>query len=328
MDAIKYLPPLLLEKYQTTFNNLPDRKQTAQIGAPFAASLREFLEISGSERQLAAGEVLFMQDDSAYDMYWIESGAVAVLQGEIDQPRLLAFRYPGQVVGEIALIENIQRTATVAAVFPTRLKALSKEKFQAVLTLIPGVGIELLRLLSSRLREIQPAEYSAGLYDHLTGALSRQTFDRHLRDEIELACMYGYSFSLVFIDLDKFKEVNDQYGHLHGDKVLVTLVQHIRAALRTTDLLFRYGGDEFVLLLQGIDHERGPALIQRVLDTAGHAFQNLDPPVKVSFSAGLAYFPLDSEDPDTLLKIADERAYRAKSEGRARVVSVNVIDEF
>ena len=318
----RFLPQPLFDKLQATFNHMPDDIAPAATGnqARHADSARKFLEVAESERELKPGEILFMQNDPAEYLYWIETGAVAVLQGNLEQePRLLAFRYPGQVVGEIALIEDIDRTATIAAVLPTRLKSLSKDKFKAMLNLIPGIGVELLRLLSARLREIQPAEYSAGMYDHLTGALSRQAFDARLPEEIERAQLYRFNFSLIFIDLDGFKDINDSYGHTRGDEVLVNFVQRVSADLRTTDMLFRYGGDEFALLLQGIDQRRGVALVERLLDE----FRNIpipgDPPILLSFSAGIAYFPADGDSPETLLKAADERVYNSKRSGRGQV---------
>jgi diguanylate cyclase (GGDEF)-like protein len=223
------------------------------------------------------------------------------------------------VVGEIALLEDILRTASVAAIASTRLRYLSKEKFQGLLALIPGSGVEIMRLLSARLREVKPADYSAGLYDHLTGALSRQAFEIRLQEEIERAQLYQYNLSLVFLDIDHFKEVNDAYGHTRGDEVLISFVERVKAHLRTTDLLFRFGGDEFVLLLQGVDQSRGPALVQHLLDDVSRTQFPGDPPLSVTFSAGLAYFPADGISPERLLEAADRRVYHAKRGGRRRV---------
>ena len=319
MTDTKFIPIELLEKLQSTYDHFPERDNDPTDETQFASGLKEFLDAYGSEQNLQAGETLFLQHETADGLYWIEEGVLAVLQGDLDKPRLLTFRKPGQVVGEIALLENIQRTATVVAITETKLMMLSREKFQGVLSLIPGFGVELLRLLSARLREMKPAEYSDGLYDHLTGALSRQAFDTRLKEEIQRANLYRYRFSLVFLDLDKFKEINDTYGHARGDEVLIEFSRRIMSDLRTTDMLFRYGGDEFVLLLQGIDESRGPAFVQRILDSSLSTPIPGEPPVTVSFSAGIAYFPEDGEILEDLLKAADERVYQAKAGGRGRV---------
>ena len=319
MTGKKFLPEPTLERILAAYGHLSGRAGPADDNTRMTSSLEELLEVAGGERELEAGEILFFENDPGDSLYWIESGILAVLQGGLDDPRLLVFRHPGQSVGEIALLENIHRTATVAAVVPTRLKTLSKEKFQGVLAMIPGVGIELIRLLSARLREIQPAEFSAGMFDHLTKAFSRQAFDNRIREEIERAQLYRYHFSLVFLDLDHFKEINDTYGHSRGDEVLIAFVQRTTSELRTTDLLFRYGGDEFVLLLQGIDSQRGPVLIERLIEEFQRAPIPGSPPLTLSFSAGIAYFPSDGNTPLALLKAADERVYHSKRVGRGKV---------
>jgi len=318
MSAAQFLPAKTFSKLQSIYDDLPARTKDSE-SSPQSESLKEFLEASGSALELQAGEILFKQGDTGDGMYWIEAGILVVLQGQLDEPRLLTFRHPGQVVGEIALLENVRRTASVAAIVPTRLRYLSKEKFQDLLALIPGFGVEIMRLLSSRLREVRPADYSAGLYDHLTGALSRQAFDIRLQEEMERARLYQYNLSLVFLDVDNFKQVNDEYGHTRGDEVLRAFVERIKTNLRTTDLLFRFGGDEFVLILQGVDESRGPALVQQLLEDVSTMKIPGDPPLWITFSAGIAYFPVDGDTAEILLEIADQRAYHAKRTGRGRV---------
>jgi len=319
MSGVQFLSPKILAKLQTIYEDLPERLKLPEGVSQSSSSLKEFLEASGGTVELQAGEILFRQDDPGDGLYWIDSGLLVVLQGRLDEPRLLTFRHPGQVVGEIALLEDIQRTASIAAVAPTRLRYLSKEKFEKLLALIPGFGVDVMRLLSSRLREVRPADYSAGLYDHLTGALSRQAFDIRLQEEMERAQLYQYNLSLVFLDIDHFKQVNDTYGHIRGDEVLVSFVERVKANLRTTDLLFRFGGDEFVLILQGVDQSRAPALVQHLLDDISAMQFSGDPPLALTFSAGVAYFPMDGETAEKLLEAADRRVYRAKRAGRGRV---------
>ncbi len=315
MTTNQFLSHTVLAKLQDIYDQLEWRSGLPGNASTSSTDLKAFAEQSNDTRDLSPGEILFLQDAEADSLYWIESGVLAILQGELKEPLLLTFRHPGQVVGEIALIENISRTASTVAIVPTRLKYLNKEKFQELLSHVPSVGIEIMRLLSSRLREIKPAEYGSGFYDHLTGALSRRALDGRLQEEITRAQRYTYSFSLVFIDLDDFKEINDHHGHARGDEVLVTFVQRTMLHLRATDLLFRYGGDEFILLLQGVDPARGPTLIQRLLDESLENPVPGTPPVHVAFSAGIAYFPDDGKTPLELLKIADQRLYQVKEAG-------------
>lgn len=319
MDKKNLLPESLLEKLQSTYEHFPKSEDAPESENEFDTGLEEFLNAYGQDIELEAGETLFYEGDTADGLYWIQSGVVAILQGNMDKPRLLTFRTVGHVVGEIALLENITRTASVATITDTKMKYLSQDKFKGLLSLVPGFGVELMRLLSIRLREVKPAEYGDGMYDHLTGAMSRQAFDRRLQEEIDRAQIYRYSFSLVFLDLDHFKEINDNYGHARGDEVLIEFARRIMDDLRTTDTLFRYGGDEFVLLLQGIDEKRGPGFVQRLLDRTLNSPIPGKPSVTISFSAGIAYFPEDGILLPELLSAADERVYKAKAEGRGRV---------
>ena len=322
MKKKELLPQSILKKLKSAYEHVPEREKVENSDAEFDSGLKEFLSAYGSDLSLEAGETLFFQGDSADGLYWIESGVLAILQGDLENPRLLTFRSSEHVVGEIALLENVKRTATVAAITEASLKYLSQEKFQGLLALIPGFGVELMRLLSRRLREVKPAEYSDGMYDHLTSAMSRQAFDVRLHEEIDRAQIYRYPFSLVFLDIDHFKEVNDTYGHARGDEVLIEFARRVMSDLRTTDMLFRYGGDEFVLLLQGIDEERGPAFVQRLLDESLSTPISGEPPITLSFSAGISYYPKDGESAEELLEAADKRVYTSKAKGRGRVTGV------
>ena len=311
----------VLRELRTTYEHFPKHTATLRNETQFDSGLQEFTTSYGSDLSLKPGEILFSQGDSADGLYWIKEGTLVILDGDLKKPRLLTFRKAGHIVGEIALLEETQRTASVVAISEVQLKYLNKEKFQGLLALIPDFGLELMRVLSARLREIKPAEYGSGMYDHLTGTLSREAFDIRLGEEIERAQLYRYNFAIVFIDLDKFKEINDSYGHGCGDEVLIAFAKQIMSSLRTTDLLFRYGGDEFVLILQGINEIRGAILVQKLLDEMKATPIIEDPPITLSFSAGMSYYPTDGEFPNVLLEIADQRVYQAKKKGRGQVVS-------
>ena len=318
----QFLSQSVLSKLQTIYNQLNNVANPVGNVSPFAVSLKDFLEKFGQDVELTPGEVLFLQDESGENLYWIDSGILAIVQGKLRSPQLLTFRRPGHVVGEIALLENVPRTATVVAITSARLKCLNKEKFQEMLANVPEVGIELMRLLSERVREVKPLEYGPGMYDHLTGAYSRQALDLRLHEEIERAKRYDYKFALVFIDLDKFKQINDTYGHACGDEVLISVVRRIVADLRTTDLLFRYGGDEFILMLPGIDLARGPVLVQRLADLVNMTPISTNPLLFISFSSGIACYPDDGETPEVLLAAADRRLYHKKgTTSRLRTVT-------
>jgi diguanylate cyclase (GGDEF)-like protein len=288
--------------------------------APLADSIRDFMLVPGGDKWLEPGQVLFMQGDVADHLYWIEEGLLAVLSGDLVDPKLLAFRRPGQVVGEIALIENIRRTASIVAIERTRIRTLSREKFEAMLTLIPAIGIEIRRMLSARLRLAMPGDYAAGIHDPLTGALTREHFAKHLYEEIEVSCMYGQSFSMVFMDIDQLKSVNEKQGHAYGDLLLKTFVQTLRSVMRGTDLLFRHGGDEFVLLLPSNDAAQAASLTERLMEGVKADMESLWPPATVTFSAGVASYPFDGGTAEQILAVADGRLKQAKRQGPGKLV--------
>jgi diguanylate cyclase (GGDEF)-like protein len=320
MKKAQFLSRPVLAKLQAVYNqwqpaNLPPGTSS------FTVALREFLERFGEQRTASPGEILFKEGDPGENLYWIETGTLAILQGSLTSPQLLTFRHAGHIVGEIALLEKISRTASVVAVQPTHLRYLSNEKFQEILAHIPEVSLEIMRLLSSRIREVKPADCGEGDYDHLTGALSRQALDCRLEDEILRAEHYQYHFALVFIDLNRFKEINERHGRARGDHALVEFVRRVVLDLRTTDQFFRYGGAEFVLILPGVNPDRGPALVQRMMDLVSLTPVPGDPALFLSFSAGIAYYPEDGQTRETLFQAAEQRLGQAKRGGR------NLVDD-
>jgi diguanylate cyclase (GGDEF)-like protein len=122
-------------------------------------------------------------------------------------------------------------------------------------------------------------------------------------------------------DVDHFKQVNDRHGHPVGDQVIVAVARRLAAATRKTDLLGRYGGEEFVILLPDTAHDGARILAERI--RAGLADRPIDTdagPLPVTASIGLAQWEPDDTEPGTLLARADEALYRAKQSGRNRVV--------
>jgi diguanylate cyclase (GGDEF)-like protein len=149
-------------------------------------------------------------------------------------------------------------------------------------------------------------------HDQLTGLLHHQTFVRELELELARAARYGHGVSLVFLDLDRFKEINDTLGHPAGDRVLQRLGILLRESLRGSDLAGRMGGDEFAAYLVEADEEAGPKLLARLHDRLDELIAAEELPVRCSFSAGLAHFPDEGADADTLFRLADRRLYESK----------------
>jgi diguanylate cyclase (GGDEF)-like protein len=149
-------------------------------------------------------------------------------------------------------------------------------------------------------------------HDQLTGLLHHQAFDRELEHELERSRRYGHCLALVFVDLDRFKEINDTLGHPEGDRVLQVVAQAFRASLRGSDLAGRMGGDEIAAFLVEADEESAPRLLSRVQDRLDELIELGKLPPQCTFSAGTAFFPDDATDADTLFRAADARLYDSK----------------
>ena len=162
----------------------------------------------------------------------------------------------------------------------------------------------------------------ASLTDPLTGAGNRLALENTLNREIELAKRHKSPLSLLVVDVDDFKRVNDQWGHKAGDKVLKMIVKKLNEVNRQTDLIFRYGGEEFVILLNETSQVGARVIAERIrcaiektkVETAGQS-------LKITVSLGAAALkPNDSKD--RLFQRADKALYQAKNSGKNMVVSL------
>lgn len=157
--------------------------------------------------------------------------------------------------------------------------------------------------------------------DPLTNLYNQRVFWELFEYEISRAARHGYKFSLLVIDLDNFKSVNDTYGHTFGDKFLQEFSDTLRNALRTEDILARYGGDEFVVILPESDVEQACAVAERILDATNN-MTVIAPDaarVKGSVSVGISVYPDHATEQKDLFLFADNMMYKAKTEGKSRV---------
>ncbi len=158
--------------------------------------------------------------------------------------------------------------------------------------------------------------------DPLTGAYTRGILQARMEEELAQARRLGTHLSILMLDVDYFKSINDAFGHAAGDEALKGLAQRMRALTRKGDLLFRYGGDEFVLLMPGTGAHQVPHLCRRLLHSLEtQPFENIQPPLTLGISGGTATFPTDGEDIETLFAVADKRHYIAKRQGRGRIIT-------
>jgi diguanylate cyclase (GGDEF)-like protein len=156
--------------------------------------------------------------------------------------------------------------------------------------------------------------------DSLTGVANRVLFDDRVQQAIAMAKRANTQAALMFIDLDKFKPVNDTYGHGAGDFLLQAVAKRLKACVRGSDTVARIGGDEFVVLLPEIDARQSAFNVaEKILDALNQPFELPEATVRIGASIGISTYPDHGQDVDSLRQQADVALYRAKERGRNRV---------
>ena len=156
-------------------------------------------------------------------------------------------------------------------------------------------------------------------YDALTGLANRTLFNTLLAKNIDMAARQQHLFAVVFLDLDRFKQINDSLGHQAGDELLITVGGRIEECVRTSDTVSRLGGDEFTIILSEYQGEFNPEIIcQRVLEVVSQPVVIEEHTVFVSASIGIAVYPKDGDTVVELTRNADTAMYQAKKKGKNR----------
>jgi two-component system cell cycle response regulator len=177
---------------------------------------------------------------------------------------------------------------------------------------------------SDRLEEnFQQRMIDAALHDGLTGAYNKRYLLERLPTEVAYAMRHKTPLSLLMVDVDHFKSINDKYGHPGGDYVLTTLAQIVMGALRTEDLFARYGGEEFAVLCRNVKIENACVLgnrLRSLVETCEFSYRKEKVSVTVSVGIASSAFQ-NNEDPEHLIAAADAALYEAKRAGRNRVLA-------
>jgi len=235
----------------------------------------------------------------------------------------------GECVGEISVIDGRGATATVVTAAPTRLLRIDRETLWYLIGSTESVARNLLLIFSGRVRRDNDLLLASlgqrrelermATVDKLTGLHNRRWLDDVFARQMERCMRTGTTVSLLFADVDSFKEFNDRYGHLTGDRALQHVAAVLTSCLRPTGLLARYGGEEFAVLLPGAALEQAMLVAERVRSAlAGKPFALGDDNstlAAVTLSLGVAQMR-QGDTLATLAQAADTALYRAKSEGR------------
>jgi len=161
----------------------------------------------------------------------------------------------------------------------------------------------------------------AAIKDPLTSCYNRRELERQMEKEISISRRFSKNFSVIMFDIDHFKKVNDQFGHQAGDTVLKTIASYVKSEIRMEDDLFRYGGEEFILILRETDIQDAGSLAERLrYKIESNAVWHSKAEISVTASFGVAAYKKDISS-DELVRRADAMLYKAKNSGRNKVVT-------
>ncbi len=295
----------------------PDQDDVA-LGAALAAiraTLRDGRRASLPAELAANAELGALLDDlvELYDF------TLAISKGDLEQPLALRGSLAGSLKNLDAALRHLtyQTQRVAAGDFTQRVDFMGdfSEAYNSMVVALDkartelGERNELLQAQTAKLEELATT-------DALTGAYNRRKFNGLILAEIARVRRYEHPLSLLILDIDHFKRVNDTHGHEAGDEVLVVLAGLIRAGIRATDSLARWGGEEFVVLSPEVTVDEAMGLAERLRGAAGeyeYSFAG-----RVTVSLGVAQHRA-GETPDELFARADEALYAAKEGGRDRV---------
>jgi diguanylate cyclase (GGDEF)-like protein len=311
----------------------PFERSELESLALFASADLDTLEpvlLGCSVRHLRAHEILIAVGSENRNLFVILSGTLGVHLESAGAPAITTLGR-GETVGEISLIDRKPASAFVVAAEPTRVLVLDEELLWLLADSSHAVAYNLLHTLASRLRsgnqiiqhdraELERYKFHASV-DALTGLFNRYWIDKMLARQMERSRGSREALSLLLIDVDQFKQFNDRHGHVAGDCALRAVATCMRGALRPSDMLARFGGEEFLVLLPGASLQNARDIAERLRSAVGHMpIHYVDgtqlPSVTVSIGAAQL---LEDGSPEMFLERADRALYRAKSGGRNRV---------
>jgi diguanylate cyclase (GGDEF)-like protein len=169
--------------------------------------------------------------------------------------------------------------------------------------------------------EIESVEYSASV-DPLTKLFTRGHFAQRFETEVRRAKNYAHPLSVLLIDIDHFKKINDTYGHAAGDLILMKLGEILRKVIRSSDLPARFGGEEFVVMMTSASKEQAFTSadnLRKIVESTEFRIPGRESPLTVTVSGGVSTYPADGDTTTDLLRMADESLYEAKQTGRNRI---------
>ena len=281
-------------------------------------------------RDLAAGDQLLSPNAKNEHVFVVLSGSLNIHIGSTSTP-VLATMETGACVGEMSIIEDRDPSAYVIAAEDTHLLVIHQSVLWDMVNASHEFAKNLLVVLSERVRshnrviaqgygELRKYEIHATT-DALTGLGNRHSMQESFPRTIARCEMDDEPVALIMIDVDNFKEFNDKLGHIAGDRALTAVANVLRTQFRPCDILIRYGGDEFAVLLPGLDTEQAFMVADRVRKlVTGNTGDGSDSLIQIPVRISMGIAQLGEQGTlDSLIRAADAALYRAKDAGRDNI---------
>jgi len=283
------------------------------------------------------GQILFKEGDKGNELFIVKKGSIiSTIKLPNGEQKQIAQFLAGDFFGEMSIFENAPRSATCLAGQSSVLYKMHERHFFQVMETFPDIAIKImykmLNITTQRLRNTSKflsdmvrwgnEASKRAITDELTGIYNRRFLDYTLKDYFQSALNIGKPLSLIMADLDYFREINNAYSQEIGNKVLTHVVAVFKKLLRKNDIIARYGGDEFTVILPETNLTQAEPLAQEICTQISKldVLKDLDGPVtKITTSLGIASCPENTKDLQTLKKLADKALYQAKEEGRNQI---------
>jgi len=235
-----------------------------------------------------------------------------------------SIRSQGERFEEITRLDDIKRIKSELVREVDKIRAMVRDKENLDQRALDSLSSQ----VDSLKKELDKARHSADI-DGLTGVNNRKALDRHLRSLVERNMITRAPFSLLMMDLDDFKQLNDTYGHTVGDRMLLAFAEKCRAAVRSDDFLARYGGEEFTLILPGASLRNATKKARQLCQSIAAARYAADDSLKadvlsVTVSIGVSTYR-SGDTVRSLVDRADKCLYKAKAAGKNRAVDENTL---
>ncbi|MDR0402541.1 MAG: GGDEF domain-containing protein [Treponema sp.] len=315
------------------------------IHSPLFAELSE-LEFNAvmafmERRRFMKDEKVFSEGDKGEDMFILLSGSLSAYRVQLDGTQQLMFNIaPGAFFGEMSIIANEPRSATIIAKETADLMVLQGIDFYRIIFDHPMIGIKMLSSIgavqngwfkqnSRHLTELVTWGETArrrAITDELTGLYNKSFLEESIKDKFKMGSVGARKMSLIMMDLDKVHEINNTYGSLAGDKVIIAVAKILEKTTRSGDLTARLSGDEYAILLPDTDEQDALRVAEHirksVMDSSVQVPKSPGSQetveLKIRTSLGIAVAPTHASNERDLVFAADSALRRAKTQGRNR----------